>query len=89
MSLHLSDQWDPGFLAGRDIGGEVDRRNNDLIGQILKVYGHKRKNKKGEREYSVKESTDEQEYGKGVEKKGSELTSGTVKLMAIFLREED
>jgi len=32
---------------------------------------------------------DEQEYGKGVEKKGSELTSGTVKLMAIFLREED
>jgi len=32
---------------------------------------------------------DEREYGKGVEKKGSELTSGTVKLMAIFLREED
>ena len=27
---------------------------------------------------------DEREYGKGVEKKGSELTSGTMKLMAIF-----
>ena len=40
--------------------------------------------KKGKKKYSVKEIMDEQEYGKGVEKKGSELTSGTVKLMAMF-----
>ena len=60
-------------------------RNNDLIGQILKVCGDKRKNKK-KKEYSVKEIVDEQEYGKDAEKKGGELTSGTVKLMAIFSR---
>jgi len=41
------------------------------------------------KEYSVKKIADEQEYGKGAERKGSELTSGTVKLMAIFLQEED
>jgi len=41
---------------------------------------------KRKKEYSVKEIADEQEYGKDAEKKGSELTSGTVKLMAIFLR---
>ena len=65
-------------------------RNNDLTGQVLKVCRDKRKNKKrGKKEYSVKEIADEQEYGKGAEKKGSELTSGTVKLMAIFLQEED
>ena len=61
-------------------------RNSDLIGWILKVCGDKRKNKKKKNEYSVKEIAGEQEYGKDAEKKGSELTSGTVKLMAIFLR---
>ena len=60
-------------------------RNNDLIGQVLKVFEDKRKNKK-KNEYSVKEIADEQEYGKGADKKGSELASGTVKLMAIFSR---
>jgi len=25
LSLRLSDRWDLGFLAGQDIGGEVDR----------------------------------------------------------------
>jgi len=30
---------------------------------------------------------DEQEYSRGVEKKGSELASGTMKLMAIFPQE--
>jgi len=39
------------------------------------------------KEYSVKEIADEQEYGKGAKKKGSELTSGTMKLMAIFSQE--
>ena len=48
--------------------------------------GIKERTKKGgKKEYSVKEIADEQEYGKGTEKKGSELTSGTVKLMVIFL----
>jgi len=46
----------------------------------------KERTKKGKKEYSVKEIADEQEYSKDAEKKGSELTSGTVKLMAIFLR---
>jgi len=32
----------------------------------------------------VKEIANEQEYSRGAEKKGSELTSGTMKLMAIF-----
>jgi len=41
---------------------------------------------KRKKKYSVKEIVDEQEYGKDGEKKGSELTSGTVKLIAIFLR---
>ena len=63
-------------------------RNNDLIGQILKVCGDKRKNKKMEEKKGVF-SKRNREYGKGAEKKGSELTLGTVKLMAIFLREED
>jgi len=45
--------------------------------------GIKERTKK-KKEYSVKEIVDEQEYGKDAEKKGSELTSGTVKLMAIF-----
>jgi len=52
------------------------------------LWGQKNE-QKGKKEYSVKGIADEQEYGKGVDKKGSELTSGTVKLMAIFLREED
>jgi len=39
---------------------------------------------KKKKEYSVKEIADEREYDKGAEKKGSELTSGTVKLMTIF-----
>ena len=54
-------------------------RNKDLIGQILEVFENKKK-----KEYSVKGIADEQEYSRGAEKKGSELTSGTIKLMAIF-----
>jgi len=61
-------------------------RNNDLIGQILKVCEDERKNKKRKKEYSVKEIVDEHEYSKDAKKKGSKLTSGTVKLMAIFLQ---
>jgi len=60
-------------------------RDNDLIGQILEIFEDERENKKREK-YSVKGITDEQKYSRGAEKKGSELTSGTVKLMAIFLR---
>jgi len=37
-------------------------RNNDLIGQILEVFGGK-KNKK-ENKYSVRQIADEQEYSK-------------------------
>ena len=44
-------------------------RNCDLIGQILKVFEDKRKNKK-EKEYSVKGIADEQEYSKSMEKEG-------------------
>jgi geranylgeranyl pyrophosphate synthase len=58
-------------------------RNNDLIGQILEIFEDKRKNKKKEK-CLVKGIADEQKYSRGAEKKGSELTSGTVKLMAIF-----
>jgi len=47
--------------------------------------GIKERTKK-KKQYSVKEIADEQEYGKDAEKKGSELTSGMVKLMAIFSR---
>ena len=47
--------------------------------------GIKERTKK-KKEYSVKEIADEQEYGKDEEKKGSELTSGAVKLMTIFSR---
>ena len=61
-------------------------RNNDLIAQILEVFEGKKKNKK-KKKYSVKEIADEQEYSRGAEKKGSELTSGTMKLMAIFSQE--
>ena len=60
-------------------------RDYNIIGQILEIFEDKRENKKGEK-YSVKGITDEQKYSRGAEKKGSELTSGTVKLMAIFLR---
>jgi len=42
-------------------------RNYDLIGQILKVFEDKRKNKK-KKEYSVKGIVDESEYNKSVEK---------------------
>ena len=59
-------------------------RNYNLIGQILEIFEVKRENKK--EKYSVKGITDEQKYSRSAEKKGSELTSGTVKLMAIFLR---
>jgi len=48
-------------------------RNNNLIGQILEVFEDKKKNKK-KKEYSVKGIADEQEYSRGAEKKGSELT---------------
>ena len=57
-------------------------RNYDLICQILKVFENKRKNKK-KKECSVKGIADEQEYGKNVERKDGELTTGTMKLMAI------
>jgi len=43
-------------------------RNYDLIGQILKVFENKRKNKK--KECLVKGIADEQEYDKNAEKKG-------------------
>jgi len=58
LSLRLSDRWDLGFLAGQDIGGEVD-----IIGQILEVFEGKKKNKK-KKEYSVRQIADEQEYSK-------------------------
>ena len=41
-------------------------RNNDLIGQILKVFEDKKKNKK-KKEYSVRQIADEQEYSKSAE----------------------
>jgi len=44
-------------------------RNYDLIGQILKVFEDKRKNKK-KKEYSVKGIASEQEYSKSAEKEG-------------------
>jgi hypothetical protein len=44
-------------------------RNYDLIGQILKVFEDKRKNKK-KKEYSVKGIADKQEYSKSAEKEG-------------------
>jgi len=58
-------------------------RNNNFIGQILEIFEDKRKNRKKEK-YSVKGIADEQKYSRGVKKKSSELTSGTVKLMAMF-----
>jgi len=60
-------------------------RNNNFIGQILEIFEDKRKNRKREK-YSVKGIADEQKYSRGT-KRGSELTSGTVKLMAMFLQE--
>ena len=57
-------------------------RNYDLIGQILKVFEGKRKNKK-RKEYSVKGIANEQEYNKSAKKRGGKLTSRTTKLMAI------
>ena len=44
-------------------------RNYDLIGQILKVFEDKRKNKK-KKEHLVKGIADEQEYRKSAEKGG-------------------
>jgi len=44
-------------------------KNYDLIGQILQVFGNKRKNKK-KKECSVKGIADEQGYDKNTEKKG-------------------
>jgi len=44
-------------------------RNYDLIGQILKVFENKRKNKK-EKKYSVKGIADEQECSKSVGREG-------------------
>jgi len=61
-------------------------RNNDLIGQILKVLRIKGGTKGKEKKVFSKRIADQQEYGKNAEKKGNELTSGTVKLMAIFSR---
>jgi len=57
-----------------------------LSARSLRFVGIKERIKKMKKEYSVKEIVGEQEYGKDTEKKGSELTSGTVKLMAIFMR---
>jgi len=37
--------------------------------------------------YSVKGIADEQKYSRGAKKKSSEVTSGTVKLMAMFSQE--
>ena len=57
--------------------------NNDLISQILEIFGNEMKKKEKD---LVREIADEQKYSGNVKKNGSELTSGTVKLMAIFPR---
>jgi len=59
-------------------------RDYNLIGQILEIFKDKEKNREKKKEYSAKGIVGEQEYSKGVERKGSELTSSTMKLMAIF-----
>ena len=58
-------------------------RDYDLIGQILKVLRIKERTKERKKVFS-KRIADEQEYSRSAEKKDSELTSGTLKLMAIF-----
>jgi len=42
-------------------------RNNDLVGQILEIFGGKKKNKK--KMDSVRQIADEQEYSKSAEER--------------------